>query len=205
MVAGREVRYSRLGDAMKRLALVLVVALFSSVATAGPPEFSGVVMRGTTGIGFVFVDWNAGLVVTLGTDPPDFCSGSGDIDFVAWQDMNMPNGSRWVTINKGSDIRAYVYELSEFDPYDTVCDGVLNGVLPLATGHVTYRYRDNDYAAMQNCESKENFNSFGWSFEGPLYSFIDGRKRQFSGHSRVVWDCDTGRVVHDDTKFSLTR
>ena len=190
---------------MKRLALVLSVALFSSVATAVPPESSGVVMRGTTGMGFVFVDVKAGLLATLGTDPPDFCSGSGDIDFVAWQDMNMRNGFRWVTINKGSDVRAHVYEFSAFDHYDSVCEGVLDGVLPLATGYVNYRYRDNDYAAMQNCESKENFNSFGFSFEGPLYSYFDGRKRQFSGHWRAVWDCDTGRVVHDDTNFSLTK
>ena len=190
---------------MKRVALALVVAFLSSVATAGPPDFSGVVMRGTTEIGFVFVDMKAGLLATLGTDPPDFCSGSGDIDLVAWQDMNMPNGLRWVTINKGSDIRAYVYDFAAFEPYSSVCDGVLNGVLPLATGYVNYRFQDNDYAAMDNCESKENFNSFGWSFEGPLYSFVGGRKRQFSGHVRVVWDCDTDRIVHDDTKFSLTK
>ena len=190
---------------MKRFALVLLVALFSSVATAGPPEESGVVSRGTTEVFFVFVDWDAGLLATLGTDPPDFCIGAGDFDFVAWQDMNMPDGMRWATINKGSNVRAYVYDLWAFvGHYENLCEGVLAGELPLATGYVNYRYQDNDYAGGENCEFKENFVSFGWSFAGPLYS-DDNRRRQFSGRIRNVWDCDTTRMVHSDVKLSLTK
>ena len=189
---------------MKRLALVLLVALFSSTATAGPPEDSGVVVRGTTEILALFVDEDAGLLATLGVDPVEFCRGTGDLDFVAWQDMNMPNGSRWATINRGSDVRASVYDLSEFGPYNSPCEAVMSGVLPLATGEVNYRMHDNDFGGAQNCELKENFNSFGQSFAGPLYS-LNGRKIQFSGGIRGVWDCDTDRVVHYDVKLLLTK
>jgi hypothetical protein len=189
---------------MKHLALVLLAALFCSATIASPPEYSGVVSRGTTEILFAFVDENAGLLATLGVDPVDFCNGSGDLDFVAWQDMSMRNGLRWVTINKGSNVRASVYKLSEFAGYDSICDAVQGGVLPLATGEVNYRYQDNDYAGNENCEFKENINSYGHSFAGPLYS-LDGRQRQFSGRDRVVWDCDNQRVVHFDVKLLLTR
>ena len=189
---------------MKHLALVLLAALFCSATIASPPEYSGVVSRGTTEILSVFVDEDAGLLATLGVDPVEFCSGSGDLDFVAWKDMSMPNGWRWVTINKGSNVRASVYQLPDFAGYSSICAAVLGGVLPLAQGEVNYRMQDNDYAGNENCESKENFNSYGHSFAGPLYS-LDGRQRRFSGRDRLVWDCDSQRVVHFDVKLSLTR
>lgn len=189
---------------MKRLALVLVVALFSNVATAGPPELSGVVMRGTAPMFWVFMD--AGLVVTLGGDPVDVCSNRFDeLDLVAWQDMNVRDALRIARIVKGSDVRASVWDRSKFDDDEDLCPEFLSGqLLPLATGLVNFLYRDNDVYAFDDCESNENFDSFGFAFEGPLYS-SDGRKRQFSGHWRAVLDCDTGRFVHDDTKLSLTK
>jgi hypothetical protein len=189
---------------MKLWALVLLAVLFSGTATAGPPENSGVVSRGTTEILLVFVDEDAGPLATLGVDPGEFCIGSGELDVVAWQDMSMPNGLRWATINRGSNVRAWVYRLSAFVPYESICEAVLSGVLPLASGEVNYRMQDNDYAGNENCEFKENFNSYGHSFAGPLYS-LDGRLRRFSGRDRLVWDCDNARVVHYDVKLSLTR
>jgi hypothetical protein len=192
---------------MKHLALVLLVALFSSVATAGPPDYSGVVSRGTTPIASYFVDEDAGLLATLGVDPVEFCSGSGDLDFIAWQDMSMSSGLRWATIGKGNNVRASVYKSSDFAGFTVpeICEAVLSGVaLPLATGEVNYRMQDNDFAGGDNCESKENFNSAGHSFAGPLYSPY-GRKMQFSGRDRLVWDCDNYRVVHYDVKLSLVR
>ncbi len=127
---------------MKHLALVLLVALFSSVATAGPPEYSGVVSRGTTPIASYFVDEEACLLATLGVDPVEFCSGSGDLDFIAWQDMSMSSGLRWATIGKGNNVRASVYKSSDFASFTVpeICEAVLSGVaLPLATGEVNYR------------------------------------------------------------------
>src|SRR5512139_2203538 len=182
--------------AMKRLALVLLVALFSSVATAVPPEFSGVVVRGTTPALYVFGDGDSGLVAAFGGDPYLICSGNfdeDDIDWIAWQDMNMPDGYRWVTINKGSNVQTFLYRLSEFAEYGDFCEAVLDGVAPFGTLEVNFRYQDNDYPGADNCEFKENFNSFGYSFEGPLYSNY-GRKQQFSGRVRHVWDCDTSRT-----------
>ena len=192
---------------MKRLTFVLLAALFTSVATAGPPEYSGVVVRGTTPALYVFVDEDSDLVAAFGGDPYLICSGNfdeDDIDWIAWQDMNMPNGFRWVTINKGRDVQTFLYRLSQFAESAGFCEGVLAGVAPFGTLEVNFRYQDNDYPAAENCEFKENFNTYGWTFEGPLYS-DDGRKRQFSGRVRQVWDCDTSRIVHVDTKLLLTK
>ena len=188
---------------MKRLALVLLVALFSSVATAGPPDESGIVFRGTQPVLELFADWDSDLIVLLGGDPVEVCSDpEASLDFVAYQARNIRDGLRLAGIFAGSNVRAYVYRLSEVG-YRQFCDNVLSK-LPLATGEVNYRRQDNDYFGAQNCDVKENFNAFGRSFEGTLYS-PDGRPRKFSGHDRHVWDCDNRIVVYADVKLSLTK
>ena len=189
---------------MKRLALVLLVALLSSTATAVPPEYSGVVVRGTAPVAFVWWEGKSGLVAAIGGDPADYCSGGDDVDWVAFQGMNIRDGLRFATIIPSSNVRASLYYLSDFDPYDEFCEGILAGEVPFGTLEVNFRYQDNDYFGLQQCASKENFNSFGYSFEGPLYS-DENRKRQFSGHVRGVLDCDSSRFVLYDVKLLLTK
>lgn len=184
---------------MKNIALVCVMALFSSVAFADPPSNSGIVFR--TDLERAFLWWYhddaKGLGLAVGSDVVSICSGGQVAPVILrFSDKDIQDGLRLVANRRVEDASASVWPFTEFD-----CERFLTE-LPLAAGEVDRSVHDNDWFGNRYCDLKNNMNAFSHSIHGTLYSPF-GEKRQLSAHYWGLFDCDTQTLLNN-MKILLT-
>ena len=170
--------------------LLTGLACLIGVANAEPPSESGIVTRLDREFAVFAVDPNAGVLSVLGGDPVAFCSGTPEFDFLSYADKAVQNDLRSVRLGKG-EVYASVWPFTSFD-----CNRFLTE-MPLATGMARVVDRDNDFFALEQCDEKQNINSFGYQAHGALYSPY-GERKQFSMYFHAMIDCE------DDGSFTFT-
>jgi hypothetical protein len=83
------------------------------------PAESGVVVRGGRIDGVYFIDAKRGLTAFLGFDPVELCDGTATGEFIAWQDINLPqHEGRIVEILQGRDMQMSVWPFASEDCAD---------------------------------------------------------------------------------------
>ena len=187
------------GVVMKEITLFCVMALLGSMAFAGPPSSSGVVVRRSSEAPRIwwYSDDARGLGLAVGSDVVADCSEEPlELILLSFSDKDIQDGLRLVALRKAEDVGASVWSFTEFD-----CDKFLTE-LPLATGEVDRSVHDNDFFGNRYCEVKNNMNAFSHSIHGTLYSPF-GEKRQLSAHYWGLFDCDTQTLLNN-MKILLT-
>ena len=159
------------------------------VANAEPPSESGIVTRGDREFGFFAVDEKEGISAVLGIDPVALCSGTGEFEVISYADKAVQNDLRSVRVGRG-EVYASVWPFTVFD-----CNLFLTE-MPLAFGMARLVDRDNDYFGLEQCDEKQNINSFGHQAHGALYN-QEGERKQFSTYFHALIDCE------DDGSFTF--
>jgi hypothetical protein len=172
-----------------KLAMLTSLACWIGVANANPPSESGVVTREDRQFAVFDVDANAGISSVLGADPVAFCSGTPEFDFLSYADKAVQNDLRSVRVGRG-EVYASVWPFTSFD-----C-GLFLTEMPLATGMARVVDRDNDFFGVEQCDEKQNRNSFGYQAHGALESPY-GERKQFSMYFHALIDCE------DDGSFTF--
>lgn len=153
----------------------------------GPPEFSGIVVRGETDIGLVWGDQKTGLMVAIGFDPLEYCSGIENFDLISYTDKWLPNGRPLVTVEKGDDLRTSIWPFLDFD-----CE-LFASMDPLAVGTSDLVATDNDFFGASPDDS--NANAWGFRAHGPVM-LGDGLMMDFSGHANYRYSNKAGFKVN---------
>ena len=108
----------------------------------GPPAPTPYLVRYELFTGWFPADLEDKVMLTIGFDPIDFCSGIYDFDAFDWQEQYSekdPTLVRWV--GQGHDLRAALWGFTDFD-----CELFL-GASPLQTGTVDYFVATGAYTA----------------------------------------------------------
>jgi hypothetical protein len=161
------------------ISLLVGVLLIPVLATADPPDESGIVMRGSDPVAYFFVDDTGTKSVVYGADMYEFCQDIIDFDLWQYQDMHLPVDDVVVTRTWNDAAQTTVWPFGVFD-----CS-LFQSVPPLASGEAKVLYTDNNlYGAETN-----RTNSWSISAHGVLLDAAD-EEYIFQHNFHCIWKDD---------------
>ncbi len=166
---------------------------FSNNPDAGP-----IIIRTEVVFAIFHVDLNKGISAIHGGDIVEFCQGNLVFDLSQLQ-RHFPPGdaTRYMDLLHGGDLTTSVWPFTNFDCV------AFTSTEPLATGTVDLVNTDNDLLVFLDPDNI-NANAFGWNAHGPLTD-SNGDKKQYSAHSRCVWDGNDVDTLKCTDKINLQK